>query len=242
MSHPSTWASVAIGSLPDAGMVTFVDASGVTVTTPMSDFKKRLLLTTDISWMTDGLSNVDSLANGDFVFVWDATAGKVVTLTRNALLNHLLGTEDVSWMSALNFSDIVGTTDKFVMVDASSSGKKLVLLSADELLTKLLSHKNNHYTSATNSISAALTGQRLTNRGAVITVECDLPAGADGLRYSATRIANYPFRLDPNGSEAIGYGGNGKYLELTSRGQVDIVWIEDRWEVCGGSAVYEFEE
>jgi len=91
---------------------------------------------------------------------------------------------------------------------------------------------------------AVESGNRFTNFGATQITEHDLPVGADGLRYSFMRQANFAVRVDPNGSQIIGGGAAGKYLEITStRGQVDLEWMTDSgmWEVTGGSAVVGYE-
>lgn len=80
-----------------------------------------------------------------------------------------------------------------------------------------------------------------TNRGGTGIQTWTLPVGASGHWVVVQRIANFAVQADPSGSEGIGDGGAGKYLELTSRGTAVLEWQVDRWEVVGGSALYSYE-
>lgn len=176
MSHPNTWSTVAIGALPDAGKLTIVDTDGVTKTVNLGDFKKRLISTTDIAWMTGGLTNVDSLAAGDYLFAWDATANKIVTITRNAVLNHLLGTEDVSWMTPLASGDVDVSADTFIVVDTNASGKKLKTLLIQDIINgaiggvfnvKRFGALGNDSANDTSAVQAAITAAMAAGGGQV---------------------------------------------------------------------------
>lgn len=80
-----------------------------------------------------------------------------------------------------------------------------------------------------------------TNRGAEAIRTWSLPPGSGSLRYTAQRVPAYALRLDPNGSEAIGDGGAGKYLEIRSAGRITVQWMTDRWEIIEDGALYNFE-
>lgn len=84
-------------------------------------------------------------------------------------------------------------------------------------------------------------GKVHTNRGGSALQVWNLPAGAANLRMIAQRVPAYEIRLEPSGSEIIGDGGAGKYLSIQSRGTVVLEWQTDRWEVLGGSALYNYE-
>lgn len=81
-----------------------------------------------------------------------------------------------------------------------------------------------------STLTLAQSGSRHTNEGAGATVTLILPAAADGLSYSFTRIGAQTLRIDPDGSESIrdagglGAGTAGEYLSLdTNGGSVELV-------------------
>ena len=86
-------------------------------------------------------------------------------------------------------------------------------------------------------------GYVTTNSGATAAVEINLPAAVPGLIYTFMRLAPHAFRVDPNGTEIIGAGGAGKYVEL----QNDNTMLVVRCDVAGawiiaqatGAIVYE---
>jgi hypothetical protein len=98
--------------------------------------------------------------------------------------------------------------------------------------------------SANTTIDARyLDGRRITNGGASGTITATLPTATVGDYCFFCRNIAQTFRVDPNGSEIIGTGGAGKYLELGSLGAA----VELRcvyagvWMVTGqqGTVTYE---
>jgi hypothetical protein len=92
------------------------------------------------------------------------------------------------------------------------------------------------FTSHTNSSPATLTtqdffyGRTVNNAGAATTVTLIMGlASAVGMVFRAYRSASQIFRITPNGTETIGTGGAGKYIELGSDG----AFIELRCEKAG---------
>lgn len=51
----------------------------------------------------------------------------------------------------------------------------------------------------------------------------------------------YTLKLDPNGSEIIGSGGAGKYLEMLERGWILLVFKGGKWEPIFGYGVEQYE-
>lgn len=95
---------------------------------------------------------------------------------------------------------------------------------------------------ATVTLTAGMTNQLSSNIGATGIKTLQLPAATVGQRHGALRSANYAMRFEPNGSETIGDGAAGKYLELQSRGDS---WVQcfaaGVWEPVGGSALTNYE-
>lgn len=203
-----------------------------------SDVLKRWLSTADVSWMSALTMSGVVQANDKFL-IWDADANQIKTMTGTELLSKTFS--GVSQLTlALTSSTWDGTVDSFPVFDHSASQWKRLPLG--QITDKLRPYITTDYASNPTPVPTASSGQRLTNRGSSSSLEFDLPAALSGYRYAFNRIANYAVRLDPNGSETIGDGGAGKYLEITGRGQVDIeCLINGVWEVTGGSAVYSFE-
>lgn len=229
-------------------MLTVCDANGDDLGTGPEDkriaaveFIKRSLAGSDITWMTAlaTLSAVD-YATDNFV-IWDASATAWKPINVGAVLNWTMGgTSIASFSSLATLSLIDPATDKFAVWDASATTWKM--LPASEILNALQTYTTTNYTATPTTVTTALSGQRLTNRGATQVIEFDLPAATVGQRYSFNRIAGYAVRLDPNGSETISDGGAGKYLEIQYRGQVDIeCFSTGEWEVTGGSGLYAME-
>lgn len=95
---------------------------------------------------------------------------------------------------------------------------------------------------ATHTLTAGMTNQLSSNIGASGIKTLQLPAAAIGLRYGALRSANYAVRFEPDGTETIGDGAAGKYMELQSRGTA---WLQcyatGVWEPVGGTALTAYE-
>lgn len=86
-------------------------------------------------------------------------------------------------------------------------------------------------------------GCSFSNVGATGTVTATLPASVAGMVVTFYRSASQAFRIDPNGSEIIGTGGAGKYLELqTDKGFVRLeCLVAGSWIVTAvvGTVAYE---
>lgn len=236
-----TWANCHLTN----DMVTVCDADGDNAGTGPEDKRfafgelaKRTLATADVTWLST--LAVSAIAQADDKFlVWDASDSSLKVITGSDLLNNTFAGASVAGLTALTLANTDTTADYFLIFDATATAWKKML--ASELASKLLAYTTTNYTATPQTVTSATTGQRATNYGATQVIEFDLPAGATGLRYSFLRSADYAIRLDPNGSEIIGAGAAGKYLEITSRGQIDIEWINGQWEVTGGSALYGVE-
>ena len=176
----------------------------------------------------------------DKFLVWDASATAFKTVTAATLLNNTLAGVSVGGLTALTLANTDAAADYFPVFDASATAWKKML--ASELANKLLAYVTTAYVATPTAITTASSGQRLSNRAATQIIEFDLPAATTGQRYSFNRIENYAVRVDPNGTDFIGDGAAGKYLEITARGQVNIECITNgEWEVVGGSATFTFE-
>jgi len=203
---------------------------------------KRSLGSADVAWMTAlALSGVDAAA--DKFMIFDNSATGFRAMTASELLNVTFAGAAHSGITALaNMAAVDGAADYLIVFDNSALGWRKIL--ASEFINRLLPSTTTVVTSTPTTRTTGESGRRFTNFGATQITEHDLPAGAAGLRYSFMRQADFAVRVDPNGSEIIGGGAAGKYLEITStRGQVDLEWMSDSgtWEVTGGSAVFAFE-
>ena len=88
-------------------------------------------------------------------------------------LTQLLGT-------ALAANDEVPVSD----TTAGPAAKRVTLQDMQSWFVRLTT---TAYITATVTVATSSTGQRLTNRGAVIVVEFDLPAATVGQKYSGAR-------------------------------------------------------
>lgn len=98
-------------------------------------------------------------------------------------------------------------------------------------------------TTATHTVTYDDTGKVYTNTGASATVEFDLPIGRVGLAFDFVRVASQLVRIDPNGTDIIGTGGAGKYLEMQSDNSLISLrcYSANEWVVVSetGTNVYE---
>ena len=83
--------------------------------------------------------------------------------------------------------------------------------------------------------------KRVKNTGAAANIEYDLPVGVENYAVLFQNDSTYTLRLDPNGSEVIGTGGAGKYLELLVRGWILLVFTGGRWEPIDGYGLEQYE-
>lgn len=226
-------------------MLTVCDANGDDLGTgpedkriAMVELTKRTLASADVSWMSAlGLSSIAPAS--DQWLIWDASASGLRTVVASDLLNNTFAGTTVAGLTSLTLANTDTTADYFLIWDNSASAWKRMLSS--EVASNLLSYTTTNHTATPTTVTTGQSGTRMTNYGATQVIEFDLPAGAAGLRFSFLRTAAYAIRLDPNGSEIIGDGGAGKYLEVNARGQVNIEWINGQWEVTGGDSLYGFE-
>lgn len=219
----------------------FFDASATEeVKILMSELLKRLLSSGDVSWMsTLAITGADSAA--DKFLIWDNSATAFKVMTASELLNKTFAGTSISGINlAANLAAVESGADYFVFFDASVGIWRKLLTS--ELTSWLNPQYAGAITSTPMALTAALTGKRYSNIGATQVIVFTLPAATAGLRYAFSRVANYAIRIDPNGSETIGEGGAGKYMEITGRGATNIECLAaGSWEVTGGSAIYDFE-
>jgi hypothetical protein len=86
------------------------------------------------------------------------------------------------------------------------------------------------YTSSGTQLVREVYGRTMRNVGAAAVVTRTLPAAVSGMYTRAVRSnASFALRIDPNGTEIIGTGGAGKYLELQS----DRAYVELRCYATG---------
>lgn len=82
-----------------------------------------------------------------------------------------------------------------------------------------------------------------TNTGASGTVEIDAPEAFAGNRFRMVRTASQAFRFDPDGTEIVGAGGAGKYLELGSdNAYVELTcFVDGAWVITAESGTITYE-
>lgn len=223
-------------------LLTIFDASDATdhdKKIAVGEFIKRSLGTTDLSWMST--LGIASLATDDLFLISDTSASAAIKkMTASDVLSRTLAGATIAWLSSLTMVNVDGTNDRFLVWDNDATAWKV--MAASEIKNRLLSFPTEDYTSTPTTITSAMAGQRSTNRGATQVIEFDLPSAVVGMRYSFMRIADYAVRMDPNGTQTIGAGAAGKYLEITGRGQVDIECLATgEWEIVGGSSIADWE-
>ena len=200
---------------------------------------KRLLSTNDISHLPTAISAFATIAAGDGFLFWDQSATGVKLLNADVITTRSLGSADLSWMATLGLTAAVAG-DFLVIWDASASGFRAVPIA--DLLSRLTPVTTTDISSTPYLVPADWSGRRITNRGAAAIQELDMPPFTVGMRFEITRISDFAFRVDPNGSETIAGGGAGKYLEVTSRGSVILECLQaGSLEVVGGSATWVME-
>lgn len=80
------------------------------------------------------------------------------------------------------------------------------------------------------------------NTGVAANRTFTLPVGVTA--YSAlfhNDSDTYTLKIDPNGSEIIGAGGAGKYIEMLERGWLLLVFTGGKWEPVMGYGVEQYE-
>lgn len=147
----------------------------------------------------------------------------------------------IAQLTELAIADLAAT-DWLVVGDTSASdnAKKM---SPAFILQAIGDYSVTNYTTAgPHSLAAAANGTIHTNVGSAVGMEFDLPAATVGLILQFARVENYYVRLDPNGSETIGSGAAGKYLELQTAGFVKLRCFKAGvWTIVNDSAAWDWE-
>jgi hypothetical protein len=80
------------------------------------------------------------------------------------------------------------------------------------------------------------------NTGVAANRTFTLPAGATEYAVLFHNDSDtYTLRIDPNGSEIIGAGGAGKYLEMLERGWILLAFKGGKWEPIFSYGVEQYE-
>lgn len=206
-----------------------------------SQILDRILNTADISWMgtLGSLGAIDPALDQFIVYDADANAFKKLAATR--IIDQLLVTLDISSLSALaNWAALDGVDDKMLVWDESGTAFKTLLLT--ELQKRVLLVDNTDYTSSPQTLLAADSGKLCTNIGSAVDITFTLPNAAVGQRFSFMRHIQKYIRITPQGGHVIGDGAAGKYLEMTTRGRIDLqCWVTGFWSIVNASCLYEFQ-
>jgi hypothetical protein len=215
------------------------DATNFAKKTALLEFIQRSLDGATIAWMSSlAIGSVDP--TNDRFLVWDASASGWRVITGAGLLDATLYGQSIAGLSSLALTAVDGGADRFLIWDNSATAWRVI--TASEITTRLLSSATTPVVSTPRAVLAAEAGQRFSNTGAAQVITFTLPTAVVGYRYSFLRTANYAVHVDPNGSETIGDGGAGKYLEIASRGQVDIECLATGvWEVTSGAGLFAYE-
>lgn len=230
-----TIASLGVGSIDgtnDRFLVHDASATAV-VQVAASDVLKRLLSSSDVSWMSS-LANLAALdsANDKFA-VWDASATAWKLLTATEILDRLLTTLDPSALSNLTngINDIDHDNDFFLVWDADAGVFKTYW--AGQTTRRLWTGPKNDITTTPRTVTTAESGEVFTNTGAATAITMNLPAATAGLRFSFVRVADYAITLDGNSAETI----NGATTYTLGRaGRVDVeCFVNGAWVVTQDS-------
>lgn len=237
------------GIAPATDFLTVCDVNGDDAGTGPEDkkiavveFTKRSLGSADVSWMSALLvADADhATADLDRFVVYDASATAFKVVAAADLLNNTFAGKSIAGISPLSLALVDGAADYIVFWDNSAAAWRKIAFSS--LLSRLSPNLASAITSTPRTVADTEVGARFSNRGATQIIEFDLPAATAGMKYYFNRIASYAVRLDPNGSETIGEGAAGKYLEITTRGQVALECLTaGEWEVVGGSVTFTWE-
>lgn len=221
------------------------DSNTATPTSQMvaSQILDRLLSTASISHLTAmaAISSVDLAA--DEVLVFDTSTTRLVRVPAEQAIGRILTRANITGLS--NFSaltSIDGTNDRFLIWDASAAA--FVTATASALLNSLNSVTLDTYTSTPVTVSSStMQTVVINNNGATQVIRFNLPTATAGTRFSFARIANYAMQIDPSGSEVIGEGAAGKYLEMRSNNsRLDIrCLVNSAWVVESISGSYGYE-
>lgn len=93
-------------------------------------------------------------------------------------------------------------------------------------------------------LASMAAGRTIINTGATALRTRTLPVSVANMRMKYVRdSASFALRIDPNGTEIVGAGGAGKYLELQSNG----AWVKlecnvpGKWEIAGSGGTIAYE-
>lgn len=238
--------SVAITALDGAADFVVVhddsDAAAPTKRSPWAAWAARMLHTSDISHLTAmaAIASVDLAA--DELLVFDANTTRFVRMPAEQLIGRVLNRANITGLSNFSaLSSIDGASDRLLVWDATAGA--FVTLTASLLVNGLNPVTGTAYTSTPTTVTTAMQGIVIHNNGATQVVEFDLPAATGSMAvYTFQRIADYGMRLDPNGSEIVGGGAAGKYLELQSRGRLAVQDIvSGAWEIVTDACQWDME-
>jgi len=98
-------------------------------------------------------------------------------------------------------------------------------------------------TSSTALVSATHNHAIITNTGASSLNTHTLWAAVIGDEITFVRRVAQIIRVDPNGTNTIGDGAAGKYLELQNSGAIRLrSFATGTWDIVSASCVYEYEQ
>ncbi len=207
-----------------------------------SQILNRLLTTTDrtVLGTLAAIASVDLAA--DELLVWDNSATAFVRMTAEQVIGRVLNRANITGLS--NFSagaSVDQALDRFLLWDDSAAVFRT--MTAAVIFGALLNQATSHQTATPVTVTTAShNGYVLTNYGAALAITFNLPAATVGTRFSFARVANYSMYLDPSGSETIGGGAAGKYLEIQSAGRVDLRCIvAGDWLIDNETALVDWE-
>jgi hypothetical protein len=98
-----------------------------------------------------------------------------------------------------------------------------------------------NYTSNQTLVAADM-WKIIGNTNATANLTFTLPVGATEYAVLFHNDTNtYTLRIDPNGSQIIGTGGAGKYLEMMNRGWILLAFKGGRWEPLASYGLEQYE-
>jgi hypothetical protein len=129
----------------------------------------------------------------------------------------------------------------------STSGSDLIDIDTTNVTLTDSSFKDNLFDVPVNNSISTVTYKQvntvMSNEGAGALRTYSLPVALAGISYSFTRITSQDVRVDPDGTETIGMGGAGKYIQLGADG--DFIKIEcftsGQWELTQSLGTITFE-
>lgn len=207
-----------------------------------SQILDRLMSGSDISWMASlATMGLIDAANDRFA-VWDASASAWKQLPAQEIIDRILTTADVSALSPIGaWANLDHAADMILVWDASANSFKTMF--TDKLQQRMLLADSTTYTTTPHTLTSGQSGLLAINVGSGVDIVFTLPAAAAGLRFSFIRRAAQYIRIVPNGTNVIGEGGAGKYLQMQSQGRIDleVVTGTTAWVIQNASCLYEYQ-